>query len=195
MTHSIYNHGSWRYYSIEGKEIVSVAFFNQDGIVVQTRSGWLEKGDPATTYRKDVNPLVLERTPMRKIKPNFASLYRERQPFYIHDLQRYSIPSGYVLYLPFIPEDWTVKTECINQGTVRSKYLVYSHNKEQYYISHFVSSEPIPENVDFVKRVRELFKLAVYQDNAISDLSIIENRAKINELIKNFQSDGYRRPG
>ena len=55
MTHLIYNNGAWRYYSIDGKEIINIAFYDRNGIVVQTERGWLETGDPAATHRTDVN--------------------------------------------------------------------------------------------------------------------------------------------
>jgi len=190
MTFNIYPHGSWRYYGINGKEIISIAFFNQDGIVVQTEQGWLEKGKLGATYTTDVKPLVIEKVPMRKLKPNFPGLYATKQPFYAKGeilIKRCVHENGYILYLPYIPEDWTVTTEYFDYATTRGEFTRYVHKNEGYIISVYQGSIPIEDNVNFVKKVRELFELAVYNKSEISDSSIIKNRAEIIEKIKNFQ--------
>lgn len=190
MTFTIYRHGSWNYYSIDGKQIISIAFFNEKGIVVQTEQGWLKKGgESITSHKTNVNALVIEKEPVRKLKLNFPGLYENKQPAYslgnilikgcVHE-------RGYILYLPYIPEDWSVTFEYWTHATEKGEYVRYVHLKEGYVIYVYVRSIPIEDNVNFVKKVRELFELAVYNKNDISDISIIEKRAKITELIEGF---------
>jgi hypothetical protein len=184
MTFPLYNHGFLRTYSIEGKELINIAFFNENEVVVQTGRGWIEKNNPAVSYTTDVNPFVLDKVPTRKVKVNFAGMYALKQPFYVKET--FDGRNGYILYVPFIPGDWTVSTTYTDQATTRSEYTEYDHKKEKYHISVYKGSTPIEDNVNFVNKVRDLFKLAVYHDNDISDMSIIENRETIIDKIKNF---------
>jgi hypothetical protein len=192
MTFTIHRQGSWRYYGIDGKKIISIAFFNRDGIVVQTEQGWLEKGGKyITAHKDDVNPLIIEKEPIRKLKPNFQELYDNKQPFYaignilikgcVHE-------NGYILYLPYIPEEWSVSTEYWEHATEKGEYCRYVHKTGGYVIHVYIKSIPIEDNVNFVKKVREIFELAIYNKRDISDSSIIENRKKITELIEGFSA-------
>jgi hypothetical protein len=191
MTFKVFRHGSWNYYSIDRKEIISIAFFDQEGIVVQTKQGWLQRGDPKYTHREDLPLITLEKEPVRKLKIDFQEMYAKKQPFYA--IGKYVCKDyrndGYILYIPFIPEDWIVTPEHYDHATTREHYNQYVHKKENYIINEYSGSTPIEGNLAFIKNVREIFKLAVYSDNAISDSSIIENREKIIDLIKNFPTN------
>jgi hypothetical protein len=193
MTYKVFRHGSWNYYSIDRKEIVSIAFFNQDGIVVQTEQGWLQRGDPKYTYREDLASISLEKEPVRKLKTDFQGMFAKKQPFYVYGKfvshRCHCHKEGYILFIPFITDDWRVTTENIDHATTREEYTIYVHKKEGYIIYVPNGSTLIEDNITFIRNVRELFKLAVYSDNAISDISIIENRAKIIELIRDFPTN------
>jgi hypothetical protein len=135
--------------------------------------------------------LVIEKEPIRRIKPDFPGLYKTKQPFYAKGnilIKGCVHESGYILYLPYIPADWSVTFEYWVHATERGEYVRYVHQKEGYVIHVYVRSIPIEDNVNFVKKVRELFELAVYHKNEISDSSIIEKRAKITELIESFST-------
>jgi hypothetical protein len=191
MTYEIRNRGCSRRYEIDGKEIISVAFYNEQGIVMQTDHGWLEKCEPNSTYQRDVNPLVLDKMPIRKMKADFAAMYALKQPFYTKGkvVRKYwESDIGYILYIPYITNHWSATFEYSDHGASRSEFCRYSHQIEGYKISIYVRDIPLVENAEFIRKVREIFELAVYHKNEISDSSIIENKERIIESIKRFQA-------
>jgi hypothetical protein len=184
-----------RRYIIDGKEIIGIAFYNREGIVIQTDRGWLERadrgwleqGNPASIRRTDVNPLVLVVKPVRKNKVDYPKLYAVGKVFYAKGKIPYNVimhEVGYILYIPYIPEDWAVKRGYVLHSTTRSEYKSYVHKKEGYVIRVKTGETPIEDNVVFVKRVRELFKLGVLVERDIYDVELIKNREQIITLIR-----------
>jgi hypothetical protein len=185
----VHTKGASRVYSIDGKEIISVAFFDEHGIVAQTTFGWLETGDPDSTYRKDVEALELEKTPKRKLKPEFSEMYIQQQPF----IARGEVAiggtvknTGYILYLPYLKDDWMVGKQTEISGIYQSEYIIYHNPKNGYIITTYNGGKQIKENVDFVERIAILLKPMGIRENTLNSIYIIENRQEIEKLIRDF---------
>ena len=140
----VHTKGASRVYFIDGKEIISVAFFDEHGIVCQTTFGWLETGEPGSTYRKDVSALELEKTPKRKLKPEFSEMYIQRQPF----IARGEVTiggtcknNGYILHLPYQKDDWMIGKKTEINGIYQSEYTIHHNPKTGYIITTFVSNK------------------------------------------------------
>lgn len=175
--------GSWNYYRIDGKNIISIAFYDAQGIKVQSRSGILE-----TAGYSSIRQFTLNKPPVRKLKVDLAALYSTRQPFIYNDKTTYAGVTnyGYVLYIPFEPADWTTEEKFIETGDHADKYVDWANEKIGCNISVYVGSFTINENKEFIDKVRKIAKLFVYEDRAISDTSIIKHRKEIEESIKTF---------
>jgi hypothetical protein len=190
MTFELYQGSDFfRPYSLCGKELNNIIYFNENGKVLETGHGWMEKVEPNSSVEKDVKRFNILKMPIRKVKPNFSELYAQKQPFYMTAKRDYRSETRYDLYVPFIPEEWSTVTETSEWIDHTSEYARHIHRKEGYTIVTWVKNIPIESNVAFIAQVRELFKLGVHSDNNISDHSIISNRVQINEAIKNFKLD------
>jgi len=185
----VYTKGASRVYTIDGKEIISVAFFDEQGIQCQTKFGWLEIGEPNSTYRKDVSALELEKTPVRKLKPDYSDMYIQRQPFIskgVVTLGGGAKNTGYILYLPFLKDNWMCGKKTEESGIHQSEYMIYHNPTTGYIITTFIGSKPVQENVDFVKRIAVLLKPMGIREDTLNSIYLIENRKEIEQLIKDF---------
>lgn len=188
----VHNYGTKRSYSIDGKEIISVAFFDEQGIQCQTTFGWLETGTPDTSKIKDVTALELEKTPKRKLNPDFKEMYIQRQPFIAKGtvmLGAGATNEGYLLYLPYLKDDWMVgKTTEIN-GIYQSEYMIYHNPKTGYIITTHICEKLVDENVKFVERIAVLLKPMGIRKDTLNSIYLIENRQEIEQLIRDFNKE------
>ena len=184
--YEIRSEGYTRSYKIDGKQIISIAFYDETGIKVNTQLGWISKIAP---YETDINPLVVDKSPVRKLKLNFPKMYADKTVAYANGTVKIGNcynETGYILYLPYIPSEWTATFDYRVNGGTKSESVIHTNQEKGYTIRTYVREIPITENQEFIQKVRDLIKLAVYDDHAVSDLSIIKNQDKIKEAIKSF---------
>jgi hypothetical protein len=172
----------FRPYFIDGIELADIKFFDKNRVVLTVGRGWLEGTDG-----KDLNPFIVDKSPVKKRKVQFDKMYADGQPFYIKEQIIHRCEKvGYVLYVPYIPSEWSSVDESIVHATTRSFHRIHANNKQPFTVREYLRTEDIEDNVNFVEKVKKLWTLMTVSDSHLNEYTILQNRDQIIAEIKAF---------
>lgn len=103
-------------YSVNGKELSNIIFFNPEGEVFKTNRGWF--GD-----RNDIGTLEMNGEVINKRKID----YKSKKPFLIRDKSD-SYEKVYILYYPYREEEWTKTYSWTIKGFMIETHYEYKSN-------------------------------------------------------------------
>lgn len=145
-----------RPYGINKKQVHRIYFYNNNGVIFQSRSGWLEKStlknlsDGGYLPSQDIKEIELKKDLIRKIKKD---LTKTKESFYIkaekiHDWESsYDLKDQYDLYI-YVDNKDNIKVEKIQEHTQDEEGSTYI-NTVKY--TEYKTTGLTPESFTMVK--------------------------------------------
>ena len=166
-----------RMYQVNGRFLSKIHFFDKNGIVVSSFSGWLEH------HRNDVGKITLQQETI-KVKRKID--FNTKNAFLVSTKKDYDNEKYYDLYIPFDQNEWEMseewKEDCFNPAyeTLIKTYhnSVYNATIEVRTIKRDTNKKP------FIDSMTEISSLCHYDNKGVSQSDMIKNKDRIIELMK-----------